>query len=118
MNSVGNAAQVQAGRARARTARLKAARERRLKLDPEHVAREQRIDAAAVDVEIAWEARSRAEQAITDAEAAAATAIERLILEKMAVNDVARLTGLDQATVRRLRRYRAPGPAYVRDSDA
>ena len=39
-------------------ARLKAARERRLRLDPDQLAREQRIDEAAVDVEVAWEARA------------------------------------------------------------
>jgi hypothetical protein len=50
---VGKAAQAQAGRDRARDARLKAARERRLKLDPDQLAREQRIDEASVDVEVA-----------------------------------------------------------------
>jgi hypothetical protein len=100
---VGTTAQAQAGRDRARDARLKAARERRLKLDPDQLAREQRIDEAAVDVEFAWEERSQAEQAVTDAEVAAAAAIERLLAERLAVKDVVQLTGLDQATVRRLR---------------
>jgi hypothetical protein len=100
---VGKAAQAQAGRDRARDARLKAARERRLKLDPDQLARERRIDEASVDVEVAWEERAQAEQAITDAEIAAAAAIERLVAERLAVKDVMQLTGLDQATVRRLR---------------
>jgi len=100
---VGTAAQTQAGRDRARDARLKAARERRLRLDPDQLAREQRIDEAVVDVEVAWEARSEAEQAVVDAEVAAAAALERLLVERLAVKDVVRLTGLDQATVRRLR---------------
>ena len=100
---MGKAAQAQAGRDRARDARLKAARERRLKLDPDQLARERRIDEASVDVEVAWEERSQAEQAITDAEIAAAAAIERLLAERLAVKDVMQLTGLDQATVRRLR---------------
>ena len=100
---MGKAAQAQAGRDRARDARLKAARERRLKLDPDQVAREQRIDEASVDVEFAWEKRAQAEQAVTDAEVAAAAAIERLVAERLAVKDVVHLTGLDQATVRRLR---------------
>lgn len=43
---------------RARDARLKAARERRLKLDPDQLARERRIDEASVDVEVAWEERA------------------------------------------------------------
>lgn len=100
---MGKATQAQAGRDRARDARLKAARERRLKLDPDQLARERRIDEASVDVEVAWEERSQAEQAITDAEIAAAAAIERLLAERLAVKDVIQLTGLDQATVRRLR---------------
>ena len=97
---MGTAAQAQAGRDRARVARLKAARERRLRLDP---AREERIDEAVVDVEVSWEERSEAEQAVVDAEVAAAGAIERLLEERLAVKDVVRLTGLDQAIVRRLR---------------
>ena len=99
---MGKAAQAQAGRDRARDARLKAARERRLKLDPDQLARERRIDEASVDVEVAWEERAQAEQALADAESAAA-AIERLLAERLAVKDVVQLTGLDQATVRRLR---------------
>lgn len=97
------ATQAQAVRDRARDARLKAARERRLKLDPDQLVRERRIDEASVDVEVAWEDRAQAEQAVKDAEVAAAAAIERLLEEKLAVKDVVKLTGLDQATVRRLR---------------
>lgn len=100
---MGKATQALAGRDRARDARLKAARERRLKLDPDQLARERRIDEASVDVEVAWEARAQAEQAVTDAEIAAAAAIERLLAARLAVKDVMQLTGLDQATVRRLR---------------
>lgn len=100
---VGKATQAQAGRDRAREARLRVARERRLRLDPDQLAREQRIDEAVVDVEVSWETRSEAEQAVAAAEAEAATAIERLLDEKLAVKDVVRLTGMDQATVRRLR---------------
>lgn len=97
------ATQAQAVRDRARDARLKAARERRLKLDPDQLARERRIDEASVDVEVAWEDRAQAEQAVKDAEVVAAAAIERLLEEKLAVKDVVKLTGLDQAMVRRLR---------------
>lgn len=82
---------------------MKGARERRLQLDPGQLARERRIDEASVDVEVAWEERTQAEQALSDAEVAAAAAIERLISERLAVKDVVHLTGLDQATVRRLR---------------
>jgi hypothetical protein len=100
---MGKAAQAQVGRDRARDARLKAVRERRLQLDPDQLARERRIDEPSVDVEVAWEERARAEQAVMDAEVAAAAAIERLLGEKVAIKDVVQLTGLDQATVRRLR---------------
>lgn len=109
------AAQAQAGRDRARDARLKAARERRLRLDPDQIARERRIDEASVDVEVAWEERTQAEQAVTEAEVAAAAAIEKLVAEKLAVKDIVQLTGLDQATVRRLRQLGVgeEGPAEV-----
>src|SRR3954464_8380356 len=85
---MGTAAQAQAGRDRARESRLKAARERRLRLDPNQLAREQRIDEATVDVEVALEQRRKAEQAVTDAEVAAAAAIERLLDERLVVKDV------------------------------
>lgn len=106
---MGTTAQAQTGRDRARESRLKTVRERRLRLDPDQVAREQRIDEAAVDVEVAWDERAQAEQAINDAEISAATAVERLLAEKLAVKDVVQLTGLDQATVRRLRRFGGDG---------
>ena len=47
--------------------------------------------------------RAAAKRAVTDAEVAAGAAIERLLAEGLAVKDVMQLTGLDQATVRRLR---------------
>lgn len=97
------AAKAQAGRDRARESRLKAARERRRQLDPDELAREQRIDEATVDVEVAWEARAEAERAAEAAEHAAATAVQRLLGERLSVTDVAKLTGLDLSTVRRLR---------------
>jgi hypothetical protein len=96
---MGTAAQAQAGRDRARESRLNAVRERRLRLDPDQLAREERIDEAAVDVEVAWEERTVAEHAVTEAEVAAAAAIERLLEERLAVKDVVQLTGLDQPTV-------------------
>jgi hypothetical protein len=55
------ASRAQAGRNRDRESRLKAARERWLRLDPDELAREERIDEATVDVELAWEARAEAE---------------------------------------------------------
>jgi len=100
---VSTAAQAQAGRDRARESRLKAARERRLRLHPDQVARDKRIDEATVDVELAWEARAAAERAVGSAELAAAAAVGRLLGQRLSVADVVKLTGLDQPTVRRLR---------------
>ncbi len=101
------AERAQAGRDRARERRLKAARERRRRLDPELLAREQRIDEAIVDVELAREAGAEAERLLEAAEIAAGTAVERLVGERLAVADVVQLTGLNQPTVRRLRRIAA-----------
>ena len=101
--AVGKATQAQVGRDRAREARLRAARERRLRLYPDQVAREKRIDESVGDVEAAWEARSEPEQAVAAAEAEATTAIERLVAETLAVKEVVRLIGMEQATARRLR---------------
>lgn len=114
------ATQAQAVRDRARDARLKVARERRLKLDPDQLARDRRIDEASVDVELAWEERAQAEHAIKNAEVAAAAAIEQLLAEKLAVKDVVQLTGLDLATVRRLRHVQtdAGDDADTKDGDA
>jgi hypothetical protein len=94
-------------RHRMREQRLAEARERRLRLDPNQVAREQRIDEAAVDVEEAWEARAAAQVAGQASELGAARAIERLVKEKLTVADVCALTGLDQTTVRRLRQLKS-----------
>jgi len=105
---VSTAAQAQAGRDRARESRLKAAQERRRQLDPDQLAREKRIDEATVDVEVAWEARAEAERAVAAAEAAATAAVERLVGERLSAADVVKLTGLDQATVRRLRQTKTP----------
>lgn len=102
------AARAQAARNRSRENRLKAARERRLHLDPEQVERDKRIDEATVDVEVALEARAQAEREVGAAEAAAATAVERLLRERLSVRDVVKLTGVDQGTLRRLRQANAP----------
>ena len=104
---MGTAAQAQAGRDRARESRLKAAQERRRQLDPDQLARDKRIDEATVDVEVAWEARAEAERAVEAAEAAAGAAVERLLAERLSATAVVKLTGLDQATVRRLRQTKA-----------
>jgi len=63
---MGTAARAQAGRDRARESGLRAARERQLRLDPDQLARGERIDHAVVDVEVACEERSEAEQAVSE----------------------------------------------------
>lgn len=109
--------QAQGGRDRAREARLTAAHERRIQLDPGRLARDQRIDQAVVDVEIAWEARGKAEQSIADAETAAA-ALERLLVEGLPVKAVAALVGMDITTIRRLRRLTSDGRRDAGREDA
>ncbi|WP_207559286.1 MULTISPECIES: hypothetical protein [unclassified Nocardioides] len=81
------------------------------------MAREKRIDEASVDVEVAWEERARAELAVVNAEVAAAAATERLLAEKLAVKDVVQLTGLDQATIRRLRQLDTGDDAGAGEED-
>jgi hypothetical protein len=91
-------------RTRARRARLAAARERRRKLDPEQVAREARMDEAAVDLELAWEQRGRAAEALLRAEVATGAAIDRLVAEGVSIGDIRLMTGLTSVELRRLRR--------------
>lgn len=96
-------------RQRAREQRLASARERRMCLDPDRLAREQRIDDATVDVEDAWEALTEAQAAVEAAELTVAAGVERLVSEKLTLSEVADLTGLDQTAVRRLRQIK-PSP--------
>lgn len=93
-----------AGRDRARESRLRAVRDRRRALDPELLAREQRIDEAVLDLEDAWSTRSRALLAVDEAESLAASAIRRLGEEGVPIGEVTHLSGLELGTVRRLRR--------------
>ena len=78
-------------------------------------AREQRLDDATVDVEDAWEAFTEAQAAVEAAELTVAAGVERLVSEKLTVAEVADLTGLDQATVRRLRQVKPSPPAAGTD---
>jgi hypothetical protein len=103
---VSKASQAQASRARAREQRLAAARERRQRLDPDQAAHERRIDEAIVDVEIAWERRASAAQAVEAAESSVVQAMERLAEERVSAAEVSMLTGIDQSVLRRLRRQR------------
>lgn len=96
-----------AGRQRAREARLAAASRRRLQLDPEKAARNKRIDEATLDVEDAWTQRAQAEAAVLDAERAVARGVTGLLAEKLTLVEIAGLTGLEIAVVRRLRQLHA-----------
>ena len=93
-------------RQRAREQRLTKARERRQRLNPDRLARDQRIDEATVDVEEASDVLAEAKAAVETAELALAAGIERLLTEKLTMADVADLTGLDHGTVRRLRQLK------------
>jgi hypothetical protein len=94
-------------RTRARDPRLANARERRLRLDPARLARDLRIDEDTLDVEEALVARTRAQTAMDAAELAVAAGIGRLLGEKLTLAEVTDRTGLDQATVRRLRQLKS-----------
>lgn len=63
-------------------------RERRLGLDPEQVARDQRVDEASADVETALEDVGEAQRQIELAELAAGTAVEGLLRERLSVRNV------------------------------
>ena len=95
-----------AGRDRARESRLRAVQARRRALDPVALAREQRIDDAVLDLEDAWSSRGQALLVVERAESSAADAIRRLAKEGVPASEVAHLSGLELATVRRLRRLR------------
>jgi hypothetical protein len=99
---------VATGRDRARDRRLKAVQARRRALDPVTLAREQRIDEAVLELEDAWSSRRQALIAVERAESSATSAIQPLAKEGVPASDVAHLSGLELATVRRLRRRRQP----------
>lgn len=105
-----------AGRQRTREARLVGARHKRLQLDPKRAARDIRIDGATLDVEDAWTQRAHAEAAVVDADRAIARGITCLLVEKLTLTEIADLTGLEIATVRRLRRLHHDGPSEVHGS--
>lgn len=92
-----------AGRQRARDRRLEAARQRRLELDPEKVARERRIDEAAVEFELALEERAAKQGEVLVAEQRAARALHELSGANLTSKEVMHLTGIDVVTFRRLR---------------
>jgi hypothetical protein len=81
------------------------------------LARDQQIDEATVDVELAWEARAEAERVMEAAEVAAGTAVERLLGERLSVAEVVELTWLGQPTVRATPADRCVARATPRETD-
>jgi len=76
---------------------------RRLALDPDAIARGQRIDAATLDLEDAAGERDKALAAVEAAEAVMSEALGRMFGEGMKLPEVTRLSGLSEAVVRRLK---------------
>lgn len=86
-----------------------AARDRRRGLDPETVAREQRIDEAIVDLEAAWTNRRSVLKQVEEADRSVAEALQRLAAESVTIANIARITALDLADLRRIRSIGARG---------
>lgn len=86
-----------------RNKRLQAlATARRLALETDRVARDERIDAAVADVLAAREARTQAMNTVASAETAASEALRRLRDEGVSLTTAAGLCGLTTAALRRL----------------
>jgi len=86
-----------------RNKRLQAlATARRLALESDRVARDQRVDFCVVDVLAAREAWARAMEDAAAADAATVEALRRLRAEGISLSAVAELSGLTTAVVRRL----------------
>ncbi len=100
----------QAARTKARQRRVKA-------LDQQRRERDRRIETAAAEVFLGLEARTRAEQLVSDAEARVAIALRRLLAEHIDVSHVAELCQLTVHEVRRLSRHRRNSRSAARHGD-
>jgi hypothetical protein len=80
------------------------ARERRLKLDADRLAREERIDAAVGDYDLVRDDYDTAKRALADAEVALGRAVAAVLAEGEPAERVAALCELTSAEVRRLSR--------------
>ena len=86
---------------------LAKARERRVALDRDRQARDNRVEQAAARVFLGVELREDAERAVNDANVGIGTALLELLAERIALEDVATLCDLDTSEVRRLVRLPA-----------
>ena len=92
-------------------AALTKARERRVALDRNRAARDNRVEQAAAKVFVLLEQHADAETAMQEASAGVSKALRELIGEGLTVDGVAELCELEVGEVRRLLRTAAPAPA-------
>ncbi len=92
-------------------AALNKARERRVALDRDRAARDNRVEQAAAKVFVLFEQHAAAEQAMQDAHAGVGKALRELLEEGITVDGVAELCELEVGEVRRLSRSATPAPA-------
>ncbi len=90
-------------------ARIKARKRRVTALTQQRRERDRRIEAAAAEIFLGLEARTRARQLACEAETRVAAALRRLRAEHIDVSHVAELCHLTVADVRRLSRRRRTG---------
>ncbi len=92
-------------------AALTKARERRVALDRNRAARDNRVEQAAAKVFVLLEQHAAAEQAMQEANAGVGKALRELLEEGITVDGVAELCELEVGEVRRLIRAATPAPA-------
>lgn len=92
-------------------AALNKARERRVALDRDRAARDNRVEQAAAKVFVLLEQHAEAERAMQDAHAGVGKALRELLEEGITVDGVAELCELEVGEVRRLSRAATPVPA-------
>lgn len=92
-------------------AALNKARERRVALDRDRAARDNRVEQAAAKVFVLLEQHAEAERAMQDAHAGVGKALRELLEEGITVDGVAELCELEVGEVRRLSRAATPAPA-------
>ena len=94
------------------------ARARRVKLDRDRAARDNRVKQAVAKVLVLLDERAAAEQAVVAANADLGKALHGLTYEGLAVGAIAKLCDLDTGDLRRLLRRTGPAQVGFPDSDA
>jgi hypothetical protein len=97
------AGKAQQDRTKAREAHLAQARQRRVELDQERQARDERIDEAVADVYAAIGDRSEGQRMVEAADRAAGEALRRILAEGESMARAADLTGLSVNQLQRLK---------------